>query len=167
VARTVLPAWLLLCSYTSNVAWSPSPLNEKNFAVWSQPHPRHESLRIALTYIPANASVSASYELLPHLAHREHIYDWPNPFWAAVWGNDDCAHLPDPTTIDYVAVDLSQVGATNQTLLDNMTKPNGPFDVVYEDSNVIVAKRVGTTPEVDVRPQASSCQQLAGRHGSG
>ena len=166
-ARVILPAWLLLCSYTSNVAWSPSPLNDKSFGVWSQPHPRHESLRIALTYVPDDAAVSASYQLLPHLSHRRQIYDWPNPFWASVWGNDDCAHLPDPTIIDYVAIDLSQVGATNQTLLDNMIKPDGPFDVVYGDANVIVAKRVGTTPEVDVRPQASSCQQLADQHGSG
>ncbi|MGB8862241.1 MAG: DUF2079 domain-containing protein [Ilumatobacteraceae bacterium] len=167
VARTVLPLWMLLCSYTSNVAWSPSELNDAAFGVWSQPHPRHESLRIALTYVPNDASVSASYQLLPHLAHREHIYDWPNPFWASVWGNDDCAHLPDPTTIDYIAVDLTQIGASNQTLFDNMLKDGGPFDVVYEDANVVVAKRVGTTPEVDVRPQASSCQQLAVRHGSG
>ena len=167
VARAILPAWLLLCAYTSNVAWSPSPLNDKSFGVWSQPHPRHESLRTALTYVPDDAAVSASYQLLPHLSHRRQIYDWPNPFWASVWGNDDCAHLPDPTTIDYVAIDLSQVGASNQTLFDNMIKPGGPFDVVFEDANVIVAKRVGTTPEVDVRPQASSCQQLADRHGSG
>jgi hypothetical protein len=166
-ARTILPIWLLLCAYTTNVAWSPSQLNDANYAVWSQPNPRHDSLREALTYIPDDAAVSASYQLLPHLAHREHIYDWPNPFWASVWGNDDCAHLPDPTTIDYVAIDRSQIGATNQTLFDDMIEPGGPFDIVFEDDNVVVAKRVGTTPEVDVRPQADSCQLLAARHGSG
>lgn len=165
--RVALVIWLLVCSYTTNVAWSPSVLNEANYGVWSQPHPRHESLREALSYIPENASVSASYQLLPHLSHREHIYDWPNPFWASVWGNDDCAHLPDPTTIDYVVLDLTQIGANNQTLFDNMLKDGGPFEVVFEDENVVVAKRVGTSPEVDVQPQANSCQQLAGRHGSG
>jgi len=167
VARSVLPVWLLLCSYTTNVAWSPSQLNEGDFGVWSQPHPRHESLRRALTYVPEDASVSASYQLLPHLSHRERIYDWPNPFWASVWGNDDCAHLPDPTTIDYVVLDLTQIGSNNQTLYDNMVRSGGPFHAVFEDDNVVVLKRVGTTPEVDVLPQSSSCQELAARRGSG
>lgn len=167
VARTVLPLWMLLCSYTANVAWSPSELNKDAFAVWSQPHPRHESLRVALTYIPDGAAVTASYQLLPHLSHREHIYDWPNPFKAAVWGNDDCAYLPDPTIIEYVALDRSQIGDNNQELFDDMFAEGGPFEVVYEDEVVVVAKRVGTTPEVDVRPQASSCQELAARRGAG
>ncbi len=165
--RAALVVWLLACSYTTNVAWSPSALNEASYGVWSQPHPRHESLRTALSYIPDDASVSASYQLLPHLSHRERIYDWPNPFWASVWGNDDCAHLPDPTTVDYVAIDRTQVGANNQELFDNMLKAGGPFEIVFQDANVVVAKRVGTTPEVDVQPQASSCRELADRHGSG
>ncbi|MDO8363837.1 MAG: DUF2079 domain-containing protein [Actinomycetota bacterium] len=170
VARTVLPIWLLLCSYTTNVAWSPSPLNDtpSGYGVWSGYHPRHDSLRIALTYIPDDASVSASYQLGPHISHRLHIYDWPNPFWASVWGNDDCAHIPDPTTVDYIALDLSQIGeGRNRTLFENMVKVGGPFEPVYMDDNVIVAKRVGTSPEVDVRPQQDSCQELALRHGSG
>lgn len=162
--RAVLPIWLVLCSFTSNVAWSPSPLNDDLEYVWSRDHPRHESLRTALTFVPDDASVSASYQLLPHLAHRHEIYDWPNPFWASVWGNDDCDHLPDPRTIEYVALDKSQIGANNQLLFDDMTAPDGPFETVFEDDSVIVLHRVGTTPEVDVRPQAQSCAILASRH---
>ncbi len=163
--RVVLPIWMLLCSFTSNVAWAPSPLGEKyNYDVWSRYSPRHDSLRKALTFIPDDASVAASYQLLPHLSHRHEVYDWPNPFWASVWGNDDCDHLPDPQTVEYVALDLTQVGANNQELFDNMRKPDGPFEVVFEDPNVIVLHRVGTSPEVDVRPQAQSCAILAARH---
>ncbi len=164
LAKVLLPMWLIGCSYVSNVAWSPSPLNETNFGYWSAPNIRHESLREALTYIPDDAAVTASYQILPHLSHRRHIYDWPNPFWAAVWGNDDCAHLPDPRTIDYVILDLSQVGANNQTLYDDMIKSGGPFEAVFQDASVIVMQRVGTSPEVDVQPQQDSCQQLALQH---
>ena len=121
VAKVLLPVWLLGCAYVSNVAWSPSPLSTTNYPVWSTPNARHESLRKALSLIPADASVTASYQLLPHLSHRREVYDWPNPFWAAVWGNDDCAHLPDPTTVDYVVLDLTQVGENNQALFDAMT----------------------------------------------
>ena len=165
VLRVVLPIWMLLCSFTTNVAWSPSPLGEDaNYYVWSRYDPRHDSLRKALTFIPDDASVTASYQLLPHLSQRHEVYDWPNPFWASVWGNDDCDHLPDPRTVEYVALDFTQIGATNQTLFDAMRVPDGPFEVVYEDRVVIVLHRVGTSPEVDVGPQAESCAILAARH---
>jgi uncharacterized membrane protein len=160
-AKVLLPMWLLGCAYVSNVAWSPSPLNERDSLVWSTPVPRHESLRTALELIPDDASVTASYQLLPHLSHRREVYDWPNPFWAAVWGNDDCARLPDPRTVDYVILDLTQVGANNQTLFDAMTVADGPFETTFRDDNVIVLHRTGSTPEVDVLPQRDSCQQLA------
>ena len=123
--------------------------------------------RQALGYIPDDAAVSASYQLLPHLTHRYEIYDWPNPFYASVWGNDDCDHLPDPRTIDYVALDKTQIGANNLPIYDAMRVDDGPFEAVFEDENVVVLKRVGTSAAVDVQPQASSCQLLAIRHGAG
>jgi len=168
VFRTMLPVWLLLCAYTTNVAWAPSPWGQpRNYSAWSTPSPRHESLRTALSYIPEDAAVSATYQLLPHIAHREHVYDWPNPFWASVWGNDDCARLPDPQIIDYIALDRGQIGDDNQFILDRMIEPGGPFEIVYEDDVVLVARRVGTSAAVDVQPQADSCRELAERRGAG
>ena len=164
LAKILLPLWLVGCAYVSNVAWSPSPLNEKDFVVWSTPNPRHESLRRAIAVVPDDASVSATYQILPHLAHRRHIYDWPNPFWAAVWGNDDCAHLPDPTTVQYVVIDKTQIGPNNIAIYNAMRAPDGPFEAVFEDVNAVTLRRVGTSPEVDVRPQRDSCQQLAFRN---
>ena len=60
--------------------------------------------------MPDDASVTATYGLLPHLSHREQIYDWPNPFVMSYWGNDDEYRLPDPSTIEYIVVDRQQVG---------------------------------------------------------
>jgi uncharacterized membrane protein len=167
-ARVVLPIWLLLCSYVSNVAWSPSPFGRpETQAVWSTPHPRHDSLRRAIALIPDDASVSASYQLVPHLTHRRHVYDWPNPFTPAVWGNDNCNRLPDPTTVEWVALDLTQVGEPNRALFDAMTVEGGPFETIYRDAEVIVLRRIGTTPEVDVLPQRDSCRILAERYAAG
>ena len=168
VMRVLVPIWLLLCAYTTNVAWAPSPLGRsENYAAWATPNPRHESLRTALSYVPDDASVSATYQLGPHLAHREQLFDWPNPFTPHYWGNDTCDNLPDPTVVDYLVLDKGQIGAENQTLFDDMVKEGGPFDVVFQDDTVIVAKRVGTSPEVDVQPQRDSCLQLELRHGAG
>ena len=108
--------------------------------------------------------MTASYQLLPHLSHRREIYDWPNPFWASVWGNDDCDHLPDPKTVEYVVLDKTQIGANNQALYDDMRIADGPFEAVYEDENVVVLHRVGTSDAVDVKPQAESCAILDARY---
>ena len=161
-AAAAVAARLQLCLQRCVVAVAAQP--RRVHRTGASRNPRHDSLREALTYIPDDAAVSASYQILPHLSHRRHIYDWPNPFWAAVWGNDDCAHLPDPTTIDYVILDKTQIGANNQALYDHMIEVGGPFEPVFEDDNVVVLKRVGTSPEVDVQPQQDSCQRLALQH---
>jgi uncharacterized membrane protein len=168
LARLLVPVWLLGCAYVTNVAWSPSPLGTPaNYAVWSTPNPRHDSLRQALAVIPDDASVTATYQLLPHLTHRREAYDWPNPFKPAVWGNDDCGRLPDPRTVDYVALDRSQIGDNNMALFEAMIVADGPFDIVFEDDNVVVLRRVGTSKAVDVDPQRAGCDELAGRRAGG
>jgi uncharacterized membrane protein len=167
-AHFLVPVWLVACSYVTNVAWAPSPIGTPaNYAMWSRPNPRHESLRTAIASIPDDAAVSATFQLLPHLSHRREIYDWPNPFTPAIWGNDDCDRLPDPRTIDYVAIDRTQIGKNNQALFDAMFVNDGPFVEVFADENVVVGKRVGSSPEVDVQPQASSCQTLVARRNAG
>ena len=163
VAHVLLPIWLLGCAYVSNVAWSPSPIGQAD--PWADVSPRVASLEEALTYIPDDASVTATYQIGPHLSHREQIYDWPNPFLPHYWGNDTCDRLPDPTVVDYAILDKGQIGAENQALFDAMMA--GPFEVVFEDDNVIVAKRVGTSPEADVIPQRDSCQVLESRRAAG
>lgn len=163
-AKIVLPLWLLGCAYTTNVAWSPSPLSDANYTVWAGPSPRHASLNEALSLIPDDAAVVATYQLGPHLAHREDLFDWPSPFMPHYWGNDDCKNLPDPTVVDYLILDLTQIDDPNnpaqRQLFIDMLKPGGPFEAVFMDENVVVAHRIGTSPEVDVQPQRDSCQAL-------
>ncbi len=168
-ARWAMPIAMILCALVSNIAWSPSPLGQPvNYFAWAQNNPRRPSLDMAVSMIPDDASVSASYQIGPHLSHRREVYDWPNPFWASVWGNDDCDRLPNPVTVDYVVLDRSQIGGpSNTSIYAAMREPGGPFEVVYEDSVVVLLKRVGTSEAVDVQPQASSCQMLAARHGAG
>lgn len=137
--RVVLP-WLVACAYVSNVAWSPSPLSP-NDRVWARPVERHEAMRAALTLVPDDASVTATYSLLPHLTHREQIYDWPNPFVEAYWGNDDGHRLPDPGTIDYLVLDIRAIGDDRLDLFDELTGDGGEYELLFVDQDVIVAKR--------------------------
>jgi hypothetical protein len=136
----ILPIWLVGCSYMTNVAWSPSPIGD-SYGVWAKPNPRHATMREALKLVPDNASVSATYTLLPHLSHREQIYDWPNPWVPSYWGNDDGYRLPDPSTIDYIVLDRTQVGPAQQALVASFIAPGGPYEVLLDADDVLVAKR--------------------------
>jgi len=40
---------------------------------------------------------------------------------------------------------------------DAMIAPGGPFRVLMDREDIVVATRVGTTPDIDVRPQATAC----------
>jgi hypothetical protein len=142
--HVILPIWLLGCAYMTNVAWSPSPVGD-SYNVWAQPSPRDASLREALTFVPAKASVSATYTLLPHLSHREQIYDWPNPWVPSYWGNDDGYRLPDPSTIDYIVLDRQQVGDAQKSLVAGLIAPGGPYKVLFDHDDVLVAQRKAGT----------------------
>lgn len=102
--------------YVSNVAWSPSPISP-NDIVWAQPTDRHPAMRTALTLVPDDVSVTASYSLLPHLSHREQIYDWPNPVHRGVLGQRRRVRC-DPSTIDCLVLDLQTVGNDRRALVD-------------------------------------------------
>ena len=159
--RLVLPVWMILCAYITNVAWSPSPIGNAYLSVWARPSPRHAAMREALGHVPATAGVSATYSLLPHLSHRRAIYDWPNPFVPNVWAHRNCDNLPDPTTIDYLAIDRTQVGAAQKSLVADMLAAGGPFETVFDRDGVLVARRVGTDVKVDVQPQRRTCPSAA------
>jgi uncharacterized membrane protein len=143
VLRVILPIWMLGCVYVTNVAWSPSPIGD-SYKVWAKPSPRHAAMREALALVPDDASVTATYALLPHLSHRTQIYDWPNPWVAAYWGNDDGFRLPDPSTIDYIVLDRQQVGAAQKSLVASLISPNGQYDVLLDKDDILVARRRGT-----------------------
>jgi uncharacterized membrane protein len=137
--RVVLP-WLVVCMYVSNVAWSPSPISA-NDNVWAESSSRHDVIREALTLVPDDVSVTATYGILPHLSHRREIYDWPNPWVMAYFGNDDGYRLPDPGEIEYIVLDRRNVGEQQRPLVDELTAAGGEFEVVFDRDDVLVARR--------------------------
>jgi uncharacterized membrane protein len=140
VQRLLIP-WVLVWAYVTNVAWSPSPVGNE-YTFWVRENSRRASLEQAVDMVPDGASVTATYSLLPHLAHREQVYDWPNPFQAAYWGNDDEVRLPDPSTIDYLVVDRNSVSADAQAMFADLVDGD-PYTIVFDQDDVVVARRTG------------------------
>jgi uncharacterized membrane protein len=83
--------------------------------------PVNEVRRQALHLIDASAAVSAQYNLVPHLAHRPHIYEFPNPFLAANWGFPGDQHRPaDRDAIRFVLVEPRLLGQREAALFDQL-----------------------------------------------
>jgi uncharacterized membrane protein len=133
---------LLAASVATHLAWSPSPLGRPYPEAWAQAQPRHHSVRRALRLVPADAGVSASYNLIPHLTHRVAAYEFPNPWEVSNWG----AHgedPPDPDTVDYLVVDERLLG-DRWPLYQRLVGAEGGFRELYRSEGIVVARR----PEV-------------------
>ena len=117
-----------------------------------------------------DAAVSSSFNIGPHLSRRRESYDWPNPFWPAYWGRGatDCGEFPSPSEIDYLALDLTYYqgdGALypeEAAFIDSLIADDGEFDVIFEEDNVIVARRVEPGPDgVALPPNCPGVNPLA------
>lgn len=139
--RRSLIGLILVTSVGANVAWSPSPIGKHyRTGIWAVAQPRHEVAREALKLVPAGAGVSATYYLVPHLTHRVHIYEFPNPWVPTNWGSNG-ESPPDPETADYLVLDTTLNGA-QQGLYNRLVAAGGPFRIVYDVQGIVVARRV-------------------------
>lgn len=141
-AASFLAGVVLTGAVVSNVAWSPSPAGVRfDSGIWARPAPHHAAVRAALDLVPPGAGVSATYYLVPHLTHREHIYEFPNPFVAANWGVRGSAP-PNPDAADYLVLDTGLVG-DHADLYETLV--SGDFVTIFEEGPIVVARR-GAAP---------------------
>ncbi len=73
---------------TAAYLWGPMPFSRNELAHWAPDHPVAQQMRDIIDDIPADAVVSAYHRVTPHLAHREKIYQFPNPFRVVLYGPD-------------------------------------------------------------------------------
>ncbi len=141
VRRGVLGLTLAAALY-STWAWGPSPVSMR-FEDGYWPKGRTESTDAkdaAVAAIPGGAAVSADYNLVPHLSHRELIYTFPNPWISSNYGVDGRG-LPDPATVEWIAVDVNLLDLASRTMFDQLFA-SGQFRVESYDDGIIVARRV-------------------------
>ena len=117
-------------------------------ALW----PKVQAKDTMVHMIPTSASVSASYNVIPHLSDRARAYEWPNPWIGVNWGicND---HLDDPAGVEWIVVDRDLFGDQAQPDLLSRLLAN-EFIVRYEADNVVLAQRA--KPPAEPTPVAAS-----------
>jgi len=117
-------------------------------APWSKDFPRpaedgplNQARRQALGLIDPSAPVSAQYNLAPHLAHRTHVYEFPNPFQAPNWGFPGDRHQPaEVERLHYVVVERPLLGEADAALLDQLrTQPQ--WHTVLDRQGIVVLER--------------------------
>lgn len=90
--------------------------------VWGAASPeRQEAVYTAFEMIPDDAVVAASHTFAPQLAHRTQVYMLPNPWMADAWGvADDVPPRPDPSVVEWVAVNTESAGETELGLVADL-----------------------------------------------
>ncbi len=94
--------------------------------------------------IPSNASVTASYNLVPHLTHRKTIFMYPNPFKTNYYGLDNLQKPPDIYP-DYMLVDQA-LNADLGHITDNLTA-GGAYETVGQNGSWVLYRRTAHQPE--------------------
>lgn len=147
--RRFMVAGICATALATNVLWSPSPLNDKeyNSGIWAKGNARTTALQHAVDRVPGGGKVAASYTIVPHMTHRKTIYEYPNPFIRSYYGISETDPVLDPTDVDWLVLDTT-LNADKAPLLEKLTGPGGQFRIVFQEDTAIVAKRV--------RPQRAS-----------
>ncbi len=84
-------AIILLRAISLGVENSPLAKQPRNIFAETLTDEQSHTIRQALAWIPAEASLSTQSNIAPHATHRRHIYMFPNPFQEICWGNSALA----------------------------------------------------------------------------
>ena len=140
VAKFILPMVVMISSVISNIYWSPSPFGDSySSGIWVQPQGKHQAIRAALELIPADAAVTTTFYLVPHLTHRKLVYEYPNPFRIANWGIAG-ENGGNPADVDYLVIDTRHTGSDKE-LYESLVSDAGPFQVIYSVDKIQIAQR--------------------------
>ncbi len=140
-ARTLLVGLVVATSLGATVAWGPSPIGVRfRSGIWALETDERTAARAdAVATVPDGASVSASYNLVPHLTHRPNVYEWPVPWRAGNWGVRG-ENLHDPADVDWIVVEQALLDRDGTELLDRLLA--GEFALRFEREGLLVAQRL-------------------------
>jgi len=123
------------------VAWGPSPLGRQYRNYWPlAADSRLSAKRQAVSMVPGQAAVAATYYFVPHLTHRPRVYEFPEPWKAVNWGIHG-ERLHNPAGVRWLILDRSLLTAEDSALLDGLLG-GGQFQVRSDRDGILVAQRV-------------------------
>jgi hypothetical protein len=132
----------------ATAAWGTLPFSVRAERYWpAAGDPTKADRQAAIDLPPDDATVTAQYLLVPHLAEREGIYSFPNP-WRRVFYGVEGTPLPDPGVVEYVVMDTTYLGAADLEVWE-CVRSSGAFRSVLERGPVVVLERIpGATTDL-------------------
>jgi uncharacterized membrane protein len=127
-------------SIATSVAWGVLPF-AVNYDAGNWPlfgNDRRPIMEQAVRLPQPTASVSATWNLVPHLAHRRHVYTFPNPWVSVNWGTGT-EKPPDPAVIEWLVIDKTVLGVSAAEFESVIAAES--WEVVMDQNGVFVAKR--------------------------
>jgi len=120
---------------------------------WTPTHPVAEAARSIAREVPDGASLSTYHSMVPHVAHRKLIYQFPNPFRVVLYGPDTTleaarACLPEANDLEYV---LLQKSLSVELQLD-WERVSDDFEPVSSNEFWTLYQRVSHTVQCQMVP---------------
>jgi uncharacterized membrane protein len=143
--RRLQIAAVCACALASNVVWSPSQLNNQLYhsGIWAlTSDSQMATLDQMVRMVPAGEGVSATFNVVPHLSHRDQIYTFPNPWIRSYYGVSATEPPENPASVRYLVIETDGITSANQLELGLLTKPGGPFRIVMDQNQAVLAERV-------------------------
>jgi uncharacterized membrane protein len=140
--RRFLLAVMAVGAFGTAIGWGVtnfSPTYQAGF--WPLvPGPSQEVYELAIEVPPDDESVAASYNLVPHLAHRDRVYTFPNPWRHQNWGVEGEGQH-DPSTVEWLLVDTAAMNDADRALLDEILGGvhGGSWEVLSDASSMLIA----------------------------
>jgi uncharacterized membrane protein len=133
---------LVVVALAMDQRYGPAPWSHAKIVSTSSP--ADAARRRAIAMIPADAPVSAQFNLVAHLSHRDKIFEFPNPFRSVNWGlNGDIHPTSDQEGLRYVIVDRSLLDQDQQGLLRDL-QASPDWATKFDSSNVVLLERRGS-----------------------
>jgi uncharacterized membrane protein len=129
------------------------PLGRTENYYWPPNHPVAVAAREIMADVPADASIATYHALAPHLAHREQIFQFPNPFRVVLYGvgvDQEAARscLPAANDLQYVLLQ-AKLGPEQQADWDRVSTD---FDVVAANEYWVLYHRERRTVQCEPLP---------------
>jgi len=145
--RIVMGLWavsILAASAWANNNWSRLPACNsvrRPVALYQQLRntPYDARFKRLAAYLPADRDIpiSVSHNLVPHLAHRNEIYMFPNPYKASYWGIAG-ENLPPSDRVRAIFIDRSTLNAECMPVIKRLLA-TGEFKIAAEEGGLFVA----------------------------
>lgn len=142
-SRPVAVAVVVTCSLLGAYSWTPLPYARHTVGHWPADHPVAVAARDIIKNVPDDAVVSVYHALAPHMAHRERIYQFPNPFRVVLYGTDiskEGSRDPAADSVQYVVLPLNM----DADMAKDWASIAGDFQTVARNDSWGVWKRRGS-----------------------